>query len=153
MQFDADYANIKDGIMSILFESYDSILLEGKLDDYIADNKLTKEQALSGETFKAIKALIKQGDEKTKDAIEKAFAKIEAAETASDEQTSNEEISDDKKVEISDEEKTSTEEDKEKETSVEANENPSENGDIRADLYIIPMPGLKYKDKEYDTNA
>ena len=49
-------------------------LMESKFSDYIEKNKLSKEDAMKPEHFKELKKLIKQGDDKTKAAIEKAFA-------------------------------------------------------------------------------
>ena len=54
-------------------------LMESKLSDYIEKNKLSKEDAMKPEHFKELKKLIKQGDDKTKAAIERAFANKDSA--------------------------------------------------------------------------
>lgn len=54
-------------------------LMESKLSDYIEKNKLSKEDAMKPEHFKELKKLIQQGDDKTKAAIERAFANKDSA--------------------------------------------------------------------------
>lgn len=68
-------AKVKDAIQGIYCaEAPKAMLAESKLTDYLADKKLSKEDALKPETLKELKKLTKQNDEKTKAAVEKYFA-------------------------------------------------------------------------------
>ena len=129
-------SSIKSDIMSILFKNNldedEQMLFEYKIDDYIAKNKLSKEDALKPERFKEIKELIHKGDEDAKVAIEKAFNRLKSQEN--EEQSNVEKISSNDETTI--------------DTTVDADDVPG-----KQDAYVIPMPGLKYDDPEHENTS
>ena len=132
---------VKNDLMSMLFESFEQInedeLHESKLTDYIDKNNLTKEEALKPEMIKKFTDknglnLTHDSKEKIKAAIEQHFAKKDKTEEENREEN-----------------KGDSTENKEKMT----NDTDVDHSSKYEDLYIVPLPGLRYKDKEYNTYA
>lgn len=51
----------------------DRMLLEGKIEDFIKSNNLSKEDALNDENIKKLKKILKLNDDKTRAKVEKYF--------------------------------------------------------------------------------
>ena len=87
-------AKINDAAEAKMNESF-NLMFESKLSDYIEDNNLSKDDALKDENIKKIKKLTKQNDTKTKEAIEKYFAKKDKDNSSSADDSDNSDSSSD----------------------------------------------------------
>ena len=145
LKFNIPANDVKSSIMSYLFESYEAsptlVDESSKVGDKIKEMGWTKAQAL--EHLTELKALSKKGEEKTKDQIDTYFEQVNMAST------------EDSTAEDSTEDSTEDSATKDSADSEQSSQDLENNGsqDNRADLYIIPLPSLKYKDKEYNTYA
>ncbi len=124
----------------------ESILLESKLSDFIEKNKLTKKQALRSDNFKQLKRLIKQGDEKTKTAIEKYFQTHTSKKSLSSKSTSKSSGgSTSKKPSKQTQSPSFKQKDKELDAETRSREDsgePMKNGKpIEKDIYAVPDSG------------
>lgn len=150
-----------DPHLSYLDEVEQILNEESKIDKYIKDNNLSKEDALKSDYIEKMRNLTKK--QKTEDEVrasieahfnKKAEAEKKKAEDEKNKSENSSHLPEDKKIKQAyvlpfDAEKEDVNADvgdvKEPDVDVE--------GKGRKDLYIIPMKDLRYKDKEYNTYA
>ena len=131
----AESINAADAICNMLFENANNVVLlnEGLLEDFINDNSLSKDEALSDENIEKLKKILKYSPEKTRQKVEEYFKKKE-------EEAKRRSAIHKMFVMV---DSSSLLDAKDKDASKKENTNK---GDY--DFYIIPMSGLKRKPEE-----